>query len=112
MGEKQITGEKPVALAEVLSILEKEKKRGELDYSQRLAYDYSQKFAKIEPKKAREMVGELLKIEKVKEHQATVIVDLMPEKKEDVELIFLKERTKLEDGDVKKILEIVDKYNK
>jgi len=112
MGEKQIVGEKPVVLAEVLGILEKEKKRGELDYSQRLAYDYSQKFAKIEAKKAREMVEELLKIEKVKEHQATVIVDLMPETKEDVELIFLKERTKLEDGDVKKILEIVEKYNK
>ena len=112
MTEKQITGEKPVALAEVLDILEKEKKRGELDYSQRLAYDYSQKFAKIDSKKAREMVAELVKTEKVKEHQATVIVDLMPETKEDVELIFLKERTKLEDGDVKKILEIVEKYNK
>ena len=108
---KRVVKEKPVPLAEVLSILEKTKKQGELEYWQRLTYDYAQKFAKYKPEEAKKLMDELLKMEKIREHQAVAIVDLMPETKDDIELIFSKERTKLEDDEVKKILEIVKKYN-
>ncbi|MFH1821731.1 MAG: RNA polymerase Rpb4 family protein [Methanobacteriota archaeon] len=107
---KRVVKEKPVPLSEVLGILEKTKKEGELEYWQRLTYDYAQKFAKPKLIKAKELMEELLKVEKIREHQAVAIVDLMPETKEDIELIFSKERTKLEDDEVKKILEIVKKY--
>lgn len=107
---KKITDEKPVPLAKVLEILEKQKKRGELEYGQRLAYDYSQKFAGLDAEKAEELVGELLKLEKLKRHQAVALVDLMPETADDVELIFMKERTRLEEEDIKKILELIKKY--
>ena len=109
---KEVTGEKPVPLAKVLEILEKQKKRGELEYGQRLTYDYAQKFAKFDIKKVEELIGELLKLEKIREHQAVALVDLMPERKEDVELIFAKERTKLEENDIKKILELINKFRK
>ncbi len=108
---KRVVKEKPVPLAEVLGILEKVKKQGELEYWQRLTYDYAQKFAEPKPKEAKELMEELMKMEKIREHQAVAIVDLMPKTKEDIELIFSKERTKLEDPEVKKILEIVKKYN-
>lgn len=108
---KKVVKEKPVLLAEVLNVLEKEKKEGELEYGQRLTYDYSQKFAKLNAKKAEELKGELLKIEKIREHQAVVLVDLMPETKEDVDLIFSKERTRLEDAEIKKVLELIKKYS-
>lgn len=107
---KEVTDEKSVALAKVLEILKKQKKRGELEYKQRLTYDYAQKFAELNIKKAGELIGELLKLEKIRTHQAIALVDLMPERKEDVELIFAKERTKLEEDDIKKILELIDKY--
>ena len=61
---KEVSNEKPVTLAEVLEILEKQKKRGELEYGQRLTYDYTQKFAKLDVKKARELMEELLKLGK------------------------------------------------
>ncbi len=109
---KGVTGEKPVPLAKVFEILEKQKKRGELEYGQRLTYDYTQKLAKLDVKKAEELIGELLKLEKIREHQAVALVDLMPERKEDVELIFAKERTKLEEEDIKKILELINKFRK
>jgi len=92
---KEVTDEKPVPLAKVLEILEKQKKRGELEYKQRLTYDYSQKFAELDVKKVEELIGELLKLEKIRGHQAVALVDLMPERKEDIELIFAKERTRL-----------------
>lgn len=107
---KRSVKERPVPLAEVLEILEKEKKRGDLEYGQRLTYDYAQKFAKLDPKKAAELMKELLQIEKLREHQVVALVDLMPETKEDVELIFSKERTRLEEDEIKKILELTNKY--
>lgn len=108
---KRVVKEKPVPLAEVLGVLEKTKKEGELEYWQRLTYDYAQKFAKLSPSKVKELMEELSKIEKIREHQAVAIIDLMPETKEDIELIFAKERTKLDDEEVKKILEVVKKYS-
>lgn len=104
--------ERPVPLAEALEILEKKKKEGDLEYGQRLTYDYTQKFAELDGKKTRELMHELLKIEKIREHQAVVLADLMPDTKEDIELIFSKERTRLEEDEIKKVLEIINKYRK
>ena len=99
-----------MTLAEVFELLEKQKKRGELEYGQRLTYDYTQKFAKLDAKKARELMEELLKLGNIREHQAVALVDLMPETEEDVQLIFAKERTRLGEGDIKKLLELIKKY--
>jgi DNA-directed RNA polymerase subunit F len=108
---KRAVSERPVPLGEVLEILEKEKK-GELDYVQRLAYDYAQKFATLDAEKAKKLREELLGIERLREHQIVTIADLMPETKQDLEVIFQKERVKLEEEDFKKILEILGKYRK
>ena len=109
---KGVSSEKHVTLAEVLEILEKQKKMGDLEYGQRLTYDYAQKFAKLEAKKATELMEELLKLGNIREHQAVLLVDLMPETEEDVQLIFAKERTRLGKEDIKKLLELIDKYRK
>lgn len=109
---KGVKKEKPVTLAEAYEILKERKKEGELEYGQSLTYDYTQKFASLDSKKVRELIKELLGIEKVREHQAVFLADMMPETEEDVRLIFAKERTSLSDDDVKQILEIVGKYRK
>jgi len=107
---KKTSAEKPVTLAEALEVLEKQKKEGELGYSQRLTYDYAQKFAKLTAKKARELSEELLKLGNLREHQVVALVDIMPETKEDIQLIFAKERTRLEDKEIEKVLELIKKY--
>ena len=107
---KKTVGEKPVTLAEALEILEKGKEEGEPGYAQRLTHDYAQKFAKLSAKKAKELAGELLKLGTIREHQAVALVDHMPETKEDVQLIFAKERTRLEDKDIEKVIELINKY--
>ena len=107
---KGVSNERPMTLAEVLEILEKQKKMGELEYGQRLTYDYAQKFAKLDVKKARELMEEFLKLGNIREHQAVMLVDLMPETEEDIQLIFAKERTRLGEEDIKKLLELIGKY--
>lgn len=108
---KRAIEEKPVTLAEVKEILESQKKR-EMDYVQRLSLDYAQKFAKVDAKTAREIRKELAATGKLRENHIVMIIDLMPETKEDLEVIFYKERVGVTDADYKKILEILDKYRK
>jgi len=109
IGKKTLT-EKPVTLAEALEVLEKQKGEGEPGYSQRLTYDYAQKFSKLTAKKAKELTAELLKLGNLREHQVVTLVDLMPETKEDIQLIFAKERNRLEDKEIEKVLELIKKY--
>ncbi|MEM2878063.1 MAG: RNA polymerase Rpb4 family protein [Candidatus Hadarchaeales archaeon] len=108
---KRVVGERHVTLSKVKEILEKKKKEGDLDYSQRLTYDYAQKFAKLDQKKADDLMAKLLEMG-LKEHQAVMLMDFMPESKEEIDLIFSKERAKLGEEDAKKVLEILDGYRK
>jgi len=106
---KRVVEEKPTTIPEALELLEKQKK-GEMEYSQRLAYDYAQKFAGVDAETARKMREELSQIEKLNEAQIVAIIDLLPKTKQDVEVIFQKTRTRLEDSEINQILEIVKKH--
>ena len=108
MAEEEI---RLVSLAEVKNILKKvEKQRKELLYEQRIALEHATKFAKLSVKKTNDLIKELLTIEKLEERHAYKIAELLPLNDEDIKAIFAKERVTLEDSDIKKILEIVDKY--
>lgn len=111
IGEELIE-EKPITLSEALEILEKRKEKGELEFGQRVAYDYTQKFTKLSPDKSCELVDNLLKIEKVRDYQAVTLANLMPETKDGVRLVFAKERTSLTEDLIEQILSIINEYRK
>lgn len=106
----EVESRRPVTFSESLEILEKKKEEKELEFEQRLAYDYVQKFSQLPAEKAKELVKELLEIEKIRDHQAVILTNNMPEEKEDIRLIFAKERTSLREETIDQILEIIDKY--
>lgn len=106
----EVKEEKTVAFAEALEILEDREEEKELEFEQRLAYDYLQKFSQLPLDETKELLEELLDLEKVRRHQAVILANNMPENKQDVRLIFAKERTSLSEETVEKILEIVEKY--
>lgn len=97
-------------MAEVKNLLEKEEKKRELTYEQKLALEHAKHFAKIGVTKAKKMADELMKIERITEPFAYKIVDILPMHTDEVRAIFLKERFTLEDDEIKKILKIVEKY--
>jgi DNA-directed RNA polymerase subunit F len=99
-----------VSLAEVKSLLEKEAKKRELSYEQKLALEHAKHFAKIGVTKAKQMAEELMKIERITEPFAYKIVDILPMHPDEVRAIFAKERFTLEDKEIKMIIEIVEKY--
>lgn len=106
----EIIEENPISFAEVLERLEKKKEEEELEFEQRLAYDFVQKFSQLPVEKTKELIDELLEIPKVRRHQAVILANNMPKNKQDIRLIFAKERTSLREDTIEKILEIIDSY--
>ncbi len=106
---KEIVSERYVTTPEVKDILTKRSKADELRYEQRTALDYATRFSRTSGKEARRLIGKLLKeIEGLKEHQAVLIVNLIPIDKDDLQLIFAKERIRLDDAKIDAILKIAD----
>ena len=105
------TEKKYVSIAEVKNILGKvSKERKEMIYEQKIAYEHAQKFAKLSVKKTNDLVKDLQTVEPVSEFHAYKIADLLPESEEEIKSIFAKERININENDIKKILEIVQKH--
>ena len=79
-------------------------------YEQKICLDFLKKHYHVSAEKTREMANELQKIGRIDARQASMIANLTPRTKEDVKLIFSKERTTLSDDEINKVLETVNKY--
>lgn len=99
-----------LSLAEVRDTIIERQNEGELSAEQKLALEHSQKFARIDAKKSRKLVKDLLELGFVSEVNAIKIADIMPTHADDVRLIFSKERASVEKKDIEKILSVVQKY--
>jgi DNA-directed RNA polymerase subunit F len=101
---------KMATLAEIRDILLERQEQGELTAEQKLALEHSQKFARVDSKKSRKLVKELLELGFVSEPNAVKIADMMPDHSDDVRALFAKERANLDKKDIEKILSVVGKY--
>lgn len=103
-------GEKFVSWAEAKKTLEKKAKEKELGYEQKNALEHLRKFSKLSEKAMIEMVGELKKIEKLRERHIVSIANMLPQDSDELRLLFANEIVTLSDEDKKKILSIVKKF--
>ena len=99
-----------VSLAEVQSLLEKEREQRELTYEQNLALQHTQTFTKLSLTKTKKLIAEFTNIDFVSEENAYKIADMLPSHADDVKIIFAKERFTLESDQINEILDIVAKY--
>lgn len=107
---RELVGTRPATVAEIENILEKRAKDSELGFEQQATLDYAKKNKKIKKEDSVKLVKELLKMEKMKADVAAKIADVMPRNEVEVNLLFAKERTTLDAGEAKQVLEIVAKY--
>lgn len=109
---KEVSAGRPVPVALVLELLTKREKGGELHYEQKLALEYSRKFAKLESASAMKLAGELmgLGIPRFKERHATKITDVMPMDEDGVKAIFAKESISLKKDQIGSVLGVLAKY--
>ncbi|MEW5760237.1 MAG: RNA polymerase Rpb4 family protein [Candidatus Thermoplasmatota archaeon] len=101
---------KYLSLAEVKEILEKEGKKRELSYEQKLAYQHAQQHARIDSNDVHNLIKELRKYEQLPDAKIYKIADLMPTTVEELKCIFGKERIVLGENEINEIIEKVKKY--
>ncbi len=112
---KQIISDELLTLPEVKNLLdnikeEREKEGKELGYELRKAISHAEIFSKLSAKKSREIVNELLKLEKMKPEIAIRIADILPLSNDEIRSVYAKERFTLSENELKQILELVLKY--
>lgn len=109
----KIIEEKPITLVEAKEILEgKEKERlsqgKEFGYEQKVTLDYLRKFVFLNKEDAEKLKAQLVSLETLKDHQISMIVDLLPTTEDEINVLFMKERVALNKDQTAKILEIVN----
>lgn len=102
---------KIISIVEAKNILKKiSKERKELQYEQRIALEHAEKFAKLSAKQTKDLIKELMKLDRVEETHAIKLVDIFPKTEDEVKAVFAKERYTPNDKEIKNIMEIIKKY--
>jgi DNA-directed RNA polymerase subunit F len=102
--------EEYLTLAEIKELLLKEQEVRVLTMEQNYALEHAIKYARLDESDSRKLANELVEIEQVSEALSCKLVDLMPKHKDEVNAVFLKERTMIDDAVITKILDCVKRY--
>ncbi len=81
----------------------------ELGHEQKVTLDYLRNVAKVNKSDIEDGKKKLSDLGILKEHQIMMLLNLLPKNKEEIEVIFAKERTTLTKDNIEKILDIVKK---
>ncbi len=107
---RKILEEQPVSMSQVEALLKERKKDSELIYEQKKTLQYAKEFAKIDEKKAEELIAEL-EAAKIERKVAVKVADVMPRNKSELRILFEKHHSPTE-AEIKTVLETVKKYGK
>jgi len=101
-----------IPCVDALKILKDREKQGELNYEQKNAFDYLNKFCKLDDKQTNALTEELRTVGKLLDRHIVAIADMQPKSEEELRMLFSNERTVLADDEKAKILEAVKKHTK
>jgi len=112
---KETVSEQYLTVAEAKEILERlETERAtedrEMRYELSRAIEHVNRFAELDPERARAFVKELLELEKVDEKTAHKIVDLKPRDRDELRAVYAQERFTLSGEELDEILAVVDRH--
>jgi DNA-directed RNA polymerase subunit F len=112
MKVKGIISEEKVTLPEMRSVLagveaERIAAEKEMSYEFRRSIEHANQIAKTTPEKSRDLVAQLVQMEKMKPEIAHRIANIMPKTRDEVRAIFAKERFTLTPEEIDKIIETV-----
>ncbi len=83
--------------------------QAELGHEQKVTLDYLRNVAKVSKADIEDGKKKLSELGILKEHQVIMLLNLLPKDKDEIDIIFQKERTTLTKDQIEKILEIVKK---
>jgi DNA-directed RNA polymerase subunit F len=82
----------------------------EMRYELARAIEHANRFSVLEVEESRQLVEELLELEKVDESTAHKIADLLPEDRDELRTVFAQERYSLSGDELDEVLDVVVKY--
>jgi len=108
----EVVSERPVSLTEVKEILHKVQKdsKAPLGYEQQNTLEYADKFAKLEPKKEKELKKELEKLGFLSEKQVVTVVDILPRSEAELRVILARDKLEFDADQLKKVMNVVKEY--
>ena len=112
MKVKGVLSEEKVTLPELRTALlgvesERIAAEKELSYEFRRSMDHANQLARTTPEKSKDLVENLLKLEKMKPEIAYRIANIMPKSRDEVRGIFAKERFTLSPEEIDSIIDLV-----
>ena len=108
---KEIIETEPISGAEVKKVLEDFSEENELNYEQNLTLNHLSRFKRYSLEDSEEIIEKLQTEFGLRQRVAVHIVDLVPKDLADLRLIFAKEPTKVDNDEMKKILELLEQYD-
>ena len=108
---KEIIKNEPITGAEVKEALEEFSETNELNYEQNITLNHLARFRRYSLEDSEEIVAKLQEEFNLRPKVAVHIVDLVPEDLADLRLIFAKEPSKVDNEEMKKILELLEQYD-
>ncbi len=108
---KRLLGEEPVTMTKVERLIKDRKKDGELSYEQNLVLEACNKFSKLSKKEAEGFIKDIIDIEKLNKEHAVMLSYILPKTEDEIKILFSKEHFILSDEEIKKVLEILNKYS-
>ncbi|WP_295610117.1 RNA polymerase Rpb4 family protein [uncultured Methanobrevibacter sp.] len=108
---KNIIESEPIPGVEVKEILEEFSEDNELNYEQNITLNHLARFKRYSLEDSQEIIAKLQEEFNLRPKVAVHIVDLVPEDLADLRLIFAKEPSKIDNEEMKKILELLEQYD-
>jgi DNA-directed RNA polymerase subunit F len=112
MRVKRIVGEERIALPALRTILlqveaDRRDAGEEMSYELRKSIEHANQLSKTSEERSRALIGELLKLEKMKEDIAYRIANCMPRTRDELRAIYAKERFTLTGEELDQIIDLV-----
>lgn len=105
-----VLSERAVTAAEARDVLERKASTEGASYEQKIALDHLKKNTKLSAEDAKKVWVELETLGKLNAAQMAQIINVMPQKPEEVKTLFSKERVTLSPEETTKIIDAVKKY--
>ncbi len=113
MGDLDVVKQVPLTMSEVKTQLESiQKKKKELNYRSNRVLEHIQQFKSLKKDEIKAVKEELegLGISRIKDRQMVKLIDIMPQKEEDIKMALSGENITVKAEDLKKIADVFAKY--
>ncbi len=104
----KVISREPITIVEAKEIMNDLDEKN-LGYEQKITLDYLRNYANLPLKSVQEAKENLSKMDFLKPHQIVMILNILPKTKEDLDVLFMKERITLTKEQAQQILDEIDK---